>query len=168
MDTQVPDEDTNTKPASGEKELARDHGAAGAQDAERGAAFARFFEAVHEGVYIGVIGPQGTETIAANPHLKLIFGFAPDAADRDVRPFDTERFGDASGRTAFLDRLRTEGSVSDYLLRLRKDDSALIWIEVTASAETVGDSIRIEALIRDVSDRKKLEDYIATNKKKTN
>ena len=158
MDTQVPDEDANTKPASGEKELARDHGTAGAQDAERGAAFARFFEAVHEGVYIGVIGPQGTETIAANPHLKLIFGFAPDAADRDVRPFDAERFSDASGRTAFLDRLRTEGSVSDYLLRLRKDDSALVWIEVTASAETVGDSIRIEALVRDVSDRKKLED----------
>ena len=158
MDTQVPHQDADSKPASGEKELARDRSSAEAQEAERGAAFARLFEAVHEGVYIGIIGPRGTETIAANPHLKLVFGFAPDAGDDVIRPFEAERFGDATGRAAFLDRLRTEGSVNDYLLRLRKDDGALVWIEVTASAETVGDSIRVEALIRDVSDRKKLED----------
>ena len=40
----------------------------------RAAAFARLFEAVHEGVYIGTIGLDVTSTIAANPHLKLIFG----------------------------------------------------------------------------------------------
>src|SRR5947199_12917 len=37
----------------------------------RAAAFARLFEAVHEGVYIGTILPETTSTIAANPHLKL-------------------------------------------------------------------------------------------------
>src|SRR5688572_18001302 len=124
----------------------------------RATAFARLFEAVHEGVYIGLLDADHTQTIAANPHLKLIFGFAPDIADTDVRPFDAERFGDHQAHTAFLDRLRTEGAVSDYLLRLRKNDGALVWIEVTANAETVDGSTRIEALIRDVSDRKKLED----------
>jgi hypothetical protein len=38
--------------------------------------FARLFEAVHEGVHIGLLAEndaRGT-TIAANPHLKLIYG----------------------------------------------------------------------------------------------
>ena len=48
---------------------------------KRAAAFARLFEAVHEGVYIGSIGPESSATIAANPHLKLIFGYASDAVD---------------------------------------------------------------------------------------
>ena len=40
----------------------------------RAEAFARLFEAVHEGVYMGTVGPSGTSTLAANPHLKLMFG----------------------------------------------------------------------------------------------
>ena len=57
-------------------------------------AFARLFEAVHEGVYIGIIhGPQ-TRTVSANPHLKLMFGFAADTPEADVRPFETDRFVD--------------------------------------------------------------------------
>src|SRR2546425_80178 len=52
----------------------------------RGAAFARLFEAVHEGVYIGTIGPDATSTIAANPHLKVIFGYASESPEVDVRP----------------------------------------------------------------------------------
>ena len=46
----------------------------------RAAAFERLFEAVHEGVYIGTIGFESTATIAANPHLKLIFGFPSETA----------------------------------------------------------------------------------------
>jgi two-component system NtrC family sensor kinase len=161
VDSQIPHKDANAKSAA-QKEVARGAGrAAGSIDAaasERGAAFARFFQAVHEGVYIGTVGPDATHTVAANPHLKLIFGFAPEVGDDEVRPFEAERFGDQQARTTFLERLRTEGSVSDYLLRLRKNDGALVWIEVTATAETINDAIRIEALIRDVSDRKKLED----------
>ncbi len=157
MDAKIPNENANAKSAARKEKVARDARPAAKGD-ERGAAFARFFQAVHEGVYIGTLGPDKPHTVAANPHLKLIFGLAPDVPDDDVRPFDAERFGDEQARTTFLDRLRTEGSVSDYLLRLRKNDGALVWIEVTASSESVADGMRIEALIRDVSDRKKLED----------
>jgi two-component system cell cycle sensor histidine kinase/response regulator CckA len=126
----------------------------------RAAAFARLFEAVHEGVYIGSIGPETSSTIAANPHLKLIFGYASDAADSAVCPFDRDRFVDPQARVALLERLTTDGSVNDYLLRLRRADSNPVWIELTARAEApAGDeSLRIEALIRDVSERKKLDD----------
>jgi signal transduction histidine kinase len=134
-------------------------------DAPRGAehqaidAFARLFESVHEGVYIGVIDANGTETSFANPHLKLIFGFAADTPEPDVRPFDPDRFLDPQARDGFIARLQRDGSVTDYLLRLRRADRVAIWVEVTAHAETGdGASVRIEALVRDVSERKRLED----------
>jgi signal transduction histidine kinase/BarA-like signal transduction histidine kinase len=126
----------------------------------RAAAFARFFEAVHEGVYIGTIGPDTTATIAANPHLKLIFGYPGDAPEVDVRPFDRDRFVDPQARVALLERLTTDGSVNDYLLRLRRADGNAVWVELTARADPPIDdlTLRLEALVRDVSERKKLDD----------
>ncbi|HEY6212459.1 MAG TPA: ATP-binding protein [Vicinamibacterales bacterium] len=126
----------------------------------RASAFARLFEAVHEGVYIGTIGPESTATIAANPHLKLIFGHPGEAPEKEVRPFDRDRFVDPQARAALLERLTTDGSVNDYLLRLRRADGAPTWIELTARADSASadGSVRVEALMRDVSERKKLDD----------
>jgi signal transduction histidine kinase len=127
--------------------------------ATAGETFARLFEAVHEGVYIGVLDPRTASTISANPYLKLMFGFAADTPAEDVRPFELEHFVDPQARDLFLERLRRDGAVTDYLLRLRRADRSLVWIEVTAHTETVdGDALRIEALMRDVSERKRLED----------
>ena len=120
--------------------------------------FARLFEAVHEGVYIGVLTRDDTRTLSANPYLKLMFGYAPEADFEEVRPFDAERFVDPQARVAFLERLRRDRSLTDYLIRLRRADRAPMWVEVTAHAQAEGDAIRIEALMRDVTERKRLED----------
>ena len=126
----------------------------------RAAAFARLFEAVHEGVYIGTISPGTTATLAVNPHLKLIFGYGGEVAEAAVRPFDPDRFLDPQARAALVERLTTDGVVSAYLLRLRRADGNPVWVELTAHADPPQDdgSIRIEALVRDVSERKKLDD----------
>jgi len=126
----------------------------------RGPAFARLFEAVHEGVYIGTIDVAATATFAANAHLKLIFGYASETPEADVRPFDADRFVDPQARIALIARLRSDGAVNDYLLRLRRADNSAVWIELTARVDTSedGDGLRIEALMRDVSERKKLDD----------
>ena len=126
----------------------------------RALAFARLFEAVHEGVYIGTIDPAATFTIAANAHLKLMFGYASETPEKDVRPFEADRFVDSQAREALLTRLASDGAVGDYLLRLRRADDAPVWIELTARAEAPDGTgeLRIEALMRDVSERKKLDD----------
>jgi C4-dicarboxylate-specific signal transduction histidine kinase len=121
-------------------------------------AFARLFESVHEGVYIGTVKGEATQTIAANPHLKLMFGFAVEASELDVRPLDPDRFVDPQARDGFLVRLQRDGAVTDYLMRLRRADKSPMWVEVTAHAERGRDGLRIEALVRDVSERKRLED----------
>jgi PAS domain S-box-containing protein len=127
---------------------------------DRRAAFAHLFESVHEGVYIGMVHPDRTCTVAANPHLKLVFGYSEETPETDVRPFDVERFVDPQARTAILGHLATDGSVTDYLLRLRRADGTAVWIEVTARADPAGndDVLRVEAIMRDVTERKKLDD----------
>ncbi len=122
------------------------------------------FQAVPEGVYIGTLRAASTSTISANPHLKTIFGYPPETAETLVQPFDSSRFVEAAARPLFIERLDRDGVVTDHLLRLRRVDGAPIWVEVTASASYGGggmpdrSALRIEALIRDVSDRKKLDD----------
>src|SRR6185295_10548298 len=122
-------------------------------------AFARLFEAVHEGVYIGAIHGPETRTAAANPHLKLMFGYAADTPETDVRPFEADRFLDPQARDGFIARLQRDGAVTDYLLRLRRADRVAIWVEVTAHAERIVEGVvHVEALMRDVSERKRLHD----------
>ena len=124
-----------------------------------GETFARLFEAVHEGVYIGLVDAHGSATLFANPFVKLMFGFAADTPGEQVKPFEIDLFVDPQAREQFLERLRRDGAVTDYLLRLRRADRALVWIEVTAHAEEADDAaLRVEALMRDVSERKRLED----------
>jgi PAS domain S-box-containing protein len=121
--------------------------------------FARFFEHLHEGVYIGVVGDAAATTEAANPHLRLMFGWPEDLPAADVTPFDPERFVDEQARRGFLGQLRRDGSALGYLLRLRRVDGSAMWVEVTARAAAVDENdLRVEAVLRDVSERKKLQD----------
>jgi len=48
--------------------------------------FARFFEEAQEGVYIGTISTTST-TVAANSHLKVMFGYTASTPLKNVRPF---------------------------------------------------------------------------------
>jgi two-component system NtrC family sensor kinase len=133
-----------------------------AQD-HRANSFARLFEAVHEGVFIGSLAPSGAPdadaTVAANPHVKLIFGFPAETPEADVKAFTAARFADPAARVAFLQRLAMDGAVTDYLLRMRRVDGGAVWVEVTARAEESDNGhVHIEALVRDVSERKKLDD----------
>ena len=90
-----------------------------------------------------------------------MFGFAPDLPESEVDPFAFARFADPLAREALLQRLTADGAVSDYLLRMRRCDGAAVWVEITARAEPTrpGDGgLRVEALVRDVSARKRLDD----------
>ena len=131
---------------------------------ERTIAFARLFQSIREGVYIGTLGLNSTSTLAANPHLKTIFGYPIETADALVQPFDQARFVDASARQTFVELLAREGVVTDHLLRVRRIDGTPIWIEISATAgdaksgERRAAALHVEALVRDVSERKKRDD----------
>ena len=123
-------------------------------------AFAGFFDGLPEGAFVGVVHDTGTETHAANPHLRLIFGWPATTPAGEVRPFDPDRFLDDQARDEFIERLRQDGHVEAYLLRLRRANGSAFWVEVTARAEPGADDsdLHVEAVIRDVTERKKLQD----------
>jgi len=125
-------------------------------------AFAQFFEGLREGVYLGLVDVDGRETatLAANPHLRLIFGWPDEMPAADLRPLAPERFVDEQARAEFFQQLKRDGSVHGYLLRLRRADGAAMWVEITARAEPLpaGSTLRIETLMRDVTERKNLQD----------
>jgi signal transduction histidine kinase/BarA-like signal transduction histidine kinase len=125
--------------------------------------FSRLFEAVHEGVFIGTLNADPLaegQTEAVNPHLKAMLGYASGMPDDCVALFAPERFVDRAARAAFLGRLLAEGAVTDYLLRLRRVDGDLIWVEVTAHAgrSRKRGVTQVEALMRNVSERRRLDD----------
>ena len=124
------------------------------------AALARLFESIQEGIYIGTLLRGVDATVTANPHLKLMFGHPPEAEAEAVRPFEVERFVDPEARTAFLNRLERDGAVLDYLLRLRRADDTSFWVEVTAHVDSPIEGIgrQLVALMRDVSERRRLEE----------
>ena len=117
------------------------------------------YESIPEGIYIGALGATTIETLSANPHMKLMFGFDPDQPDGRVRPFAADRFVDERARADFIARLRRDGAVSNYLVRLRRADDSPMWVEVTATLQAADKRgrPRIDALVRDVSERRKLE-----------
>ena len=112
---------------------------------------------------MGTLGAIGTTTLAANPHLKTILGYPEDTAESLVQPFDISRFVDPQARHDFIEKLDKEGGVTEHLLRLRRVDGTPIWVEVSATASYAQDArptqdLTIEALVRDVSERKKRDD----------
>ena len=123
-------------------------------------AYARLFEGLREGVYIGFASVSETASIAANPYLRTMFGYPVDAPTADVRPLDPERFVDEQARDEFLKLLTRDAVTHDHLLRLRRLDGSAMWVEITARAEPSpsGAALRVEATMRDVTDRKRLQD----------
>ena len=119
----------------------------------------RLYESIPEGIYIGALDATTVETLSANPHLKLMFGFDPDEPDGRLQPFAADRFVDERARTDFLTRLRRDGAVSNYLVRLRRADDSSMWVEVTATLHAPDDHgpAASNALVRDVSERRKLD-----------
>ena len=104
----------------------------------RADAFARLFEAVREGVFIGAVAPPGVEladtTLAANPHLKQLFGYPADTPQTEVMPFAPERFVDPEARATLVSQLFEDLAVTNHLLRMRRLNGSPVWVEVTARA----------------------------------
>ena len=123
--------------------------------------FAHLFDGLQEGVYIGLVTADDSATLAANPHLRLMFGWGSSVPMNDVRPLDASRFVDDQARSDLLQHFRRDGQVRAYMLRLRRIDGRAIWVEITARAEPLPTSpgtLRIEGVMRDVTERKKLQD----------
>jgi signal transduction histidine kinase len=118
---------------------------------------------MHEGVFVGAIRSHSADeavTVLVNPALKQLFGHPADAPDAQVIPFAAERFADQQARTTFLDRLASEGGLSNYPVRMLRLDASVLTVEITARAEVDQKRgvVLVEALFRDMSEVRRLKD----------
>ena len=88
-----------------------------------------------------------------------MFGFAAETPQEDVRPFELERFVDPQARDGFLERLQRDGAVHRLpaAAAARRPDADLGGGH-RARRAGCATALRVEALMRDVSERKRLED----------
>jgi two-component system NtrC family sensor kinase len=126
-------------------------------------ALVRLFESVRQGLYFGRVDADLATTRAVNPHLKIMLGLPPETPDEHVGLFDTGSAGgfmDPDTRSVLLGRLGRDGAVNDLLLRLRRADGSALWVEMTALAQPSGadGGIDVSAVLRDVTERKRLDD----------
>jgi signal transduction histidine kinase len=121
----------------------------------RAGAFARLFDKVHDGIYVGLLAvrPEDTDaTLAVNGPLRGLFGFSASTPDSQLHPLATTRFAEPGDRACLIERLRTAGSVCDYPLRVRRTDGTEISLEITASVVAADDRfVTLDALLRDAS-----------------
>ena len=101
----------------------------------RDLAFARLCDHARVGAFVGILLDGADRTLAANAQLRLIFGYPLEIDDASIFPFGLERFIDPLARPNLVDRLRRDGSVADFLVRVRRMDLTPIWVEITGWAE---------------------------------
>ena len=98
-------------------------------------AFARLFQSVREGVYMGTLGANSTTTLAANPHLKTIFGY-PAGRRREPRPAVRHRPASSIRRRATTSSSCSIATAASPITCFASAsvDGTPIWIEVSATA----------------------------------
>jgi len=120
-----------------------------------------FFERARLGCCVARFDGVAWHTIAANPHLRLMLGQPLETPAGQVTPVARERFADGQACDEFFGRLRSVGALTDHLVRLRRDDGSTAWVEVTAGVtpdDAVPGALRLEAICRDVGERRALDD----------
>jgi len=122
---------------------------------------AGFIERLRLGCCVTRFDGTAWHTIAANAHLRLMLGQPFETPVGQVTPFARERFADGQSYDEFFARLRTVGVLTDYLVRLRREDGSTAWIEVTAGITpdaTDPTQLQLDAVCRDVGERRALDE----------
>jgi hypothetical protein len=122
----------------------------------RASAFARLFDKVHEGIYVGLLAVRpedGDTTLLVNACLRELFVYAASRPHSEIQPFGA-RFTDPAERACLIERLRTSREVCAYPMRVRRADGRDIVVEITGSAVAVDDRhITADLLVRDAAAR---------------
>ncbi|MGE0393771.1 MAG: ATP-binding protein [Vicinamibacterales bacterium] len=133
----------------------------GPSAAARTAAIASLTERLNAGLCVAKVLPTGQIlTLVANGPMRRILGCAEDAP---LSAVDLRALGGAvdpppSGGS-FLSMLAAPGGVVDHPVRLRRQDGSARWVEVTGAAHPdESGSLVIEALVRDVHARRRIDD----------
>jgi two-component system cell cycle sensor histidine kinase/response regulator CckA len=124
------------------------------------AKYRSIFENATEGIYQTT--PDG-RYLSANPALARIDGF--DSAEQllaEITNIGNQLYVDPRRRSAFVQLLETQGAVRDFEAQIRRRDGRVIWVSENARAvrDAAGKLLYFEGTVRDITERKHLEDQL--------
>jgi two-component system NtrC family sensor kinase len=130
------------------------------RSAVRTAAITSLTERLSAGLCVAKVLPTGQIlTMFANAPMRRILGCAEDTplAEIDLRALGATVDPPPAG--TFLSMLAAPGGLVDHPIRLRRQDGTSRWVEVTGAAQPDDTgALVIEALVRDVHTRRRIDD----------
>lgn len=92
-----------------------------------------------------------------NPRMAQMFGYS---SQDEMLPTNAKLlYADLSDRAAMFDKLRLEGRVTSHVCECRRRDGSALWVSMHVQylKDDAGEIIGTEGLIRDITDRRKME-----------
>ncbi len=106
------------------------------------------------------------QRVMANPVLAQIFGY--DSVEEFMASPLDESYVDSKDRQDIVERLRSEGVVSNAEIRMRKKNGELIWVSMSAVAVCGADGTMqyLDGVLTDITTRKKAEEALVEASRK--
>jgi PAS domain S-box-containing protein len=127
--------------------------------------YRKLFESSVGGIYVTT--PGGT-LLNANPALARMMGYAtPQDLINGIDDIASSVYVDRAARVQYQRLMHRDNMVRDYEYQVRSRDGTVLWLSDSATAvrNDVGEVIRYEGTVRDITDQKRAEDAIGEGRR---
>jgi PAS domain S-box-containing protein len=127
--------------------------------------YRKLFEASIDGIYVTT--PAGA-LLDANPALARMLGYeTPEELIESAGDIENTIYVHSAARVEYQFLMRRDGMVRGFEYQVRRRDGAILWISNSATVvrDEVGEIVRYEGTVRDITDQKRAEDAIAEGRR---
>lgn len=120
------------------------------------------FENAVEGIFL--LAPDG-RCLSANPAMARIFGYdSPEQFVVEAANWVGSLYVEPEQGIEFLQRVKTEGSISNFECGVKRRNGSIIWISQNARAvrDVTGSLLHLEGTLEDITARKQAADSLRT------
>ncbi len=122
--------------------------------------FRSIFENAQDGIFQSSVEGR---LLRANPALAVIYGYdSTEELLESVKDVNSQFFQRPELVTELQEKLKIDGTLTDFVYTTLRMDGASIWLELDARLvkDTAGKTLYLEGIVRDVTDRKLREEAL--------
>jgi PAS domain S-box-containing protein len=127
--------------------------------------YRKLFEGSIDGIYVTT---PGGEILNANPALArmMLYG-SPEQLIRGINDISQGVYVDPQARVQYQELMQRDGMVREFEYQVRRRDGSILWFSDSATAvrDEVGEIVRYEGTVRDITDQRRAEEAIAEGRR---
>ncbi|WP_029584785.1 PAS domain S-box protein [Bradyrhizobium sp. URHD0069] len=127
--------------------------------------YRKLFEGSVEGIYVTT---PGGALLNANPALARMMGYdTPEDLINSIGDIADTVYVHPAARAEYQSLMQRDGMVREFEYQVRARDGTVLWLADSATAvrDEIGEIIRYEGTLRDITDQKRAEDAIAEGRR---